>query len=476
MPPIRDTQRAPLSCAPCAARKVKCSKDIPCKACIARGVAAECRREVVRVRGKLRTADSPAADLSYAELLHENARLSALIGASEHEDEPLSRNVNVSDRFESQLWEAVGQSSERRTVREEQNVQYPSRTCSDAVVARAGIWTSWIHYAFFFPRFREEHEQYWASEALFGPLWRALYFSVLSSALLFMDDTEYEIIQPPRLSRTELLKNWYEAALYYLDEADFLQNIDLRVVQAITILGIVATNIGDTARHSHLWAVAVRMAQALKLGMDHEHRHETLLEREVRRRLWWTLVICEWLPIPVRTPCISLPDFKCKLPAEMDDDRLLHDSDAATEPRNQTPKPVQYHIAMSKVSIVVNRFRATLHARPWSASQVAQIVSSADEQLASLIVDLPEHLQSARTHRVMTFDEEWRHPWIVFQRTSLTLVLLHHRIVTNRVLQSQWLEGSSKFNGSRSMCLNSAIAIIHVASSQDAYFSRLRPW
>lgn len=471
MPPVRTTQRAPLSCASCAERKIKCSKDIPCRPCIARGVATECRREVVRVRGKLRTADSPRGDLSYAELLRENAELSALIGQESSQDEPISRIVDVNDRYESELWNALGCSSQPRTVREQGAICFPSEACSTAIVSRAGVWTSWIHYAFFFPHFEHEHNQYWVGQHTAGSLWQALYFSVLSSTLLFMDQHEFEKIQPPMPVRTRLLKNWYEAVLYYLDQADFMQNTDVRVVQAITILGIVATNIGDTARHSHLWAVAIRMAQALRLGTDSEHQDESLLQREVRRRLWWTLIICEWLPIPARNPCICATDFDCELPQELHDQSLLGGSSRDTS----LPKPVQYHIAMSRVSVVVNRFRATLRAKAWSARQVAQIVSSADEELASLIVDLPPHLRNDEgTHHNRGVEDV--QPWIAFQRRSLTLVLLHHRIVTNRILQGHWLEGSLKFDGSRKMCLSSAVAIIHVASSDNADFSHLRPW
>ncbi|KAK7211584.1 hypothetical protein V2G26_018762 [Clonostachys chloroleuca] len=43
----RVSQRAPASCKQCTRRKVKCSKQIPCAACIARGAAEECSRETV---------------------------------------------------------------------------------------------------------------------------------------------------------------------------------------------------------------------------------------------------------------------------------------------------------------------------------------------------------------------------------------------------------------------------------------------
>lgn len=50
---MRETQRVPRTCIQCARRKVKCSKKIPCDACIRRGESAACAREVVKVHGKV---------------------------------------------------------------------------------------------------------------------------------------------------------------------------------------------------------------------------------------------------------------------------------------------------------------------------------------------------------------------------------------------------------------------------------------
>jgi len=49
----RVTQRAPKSCTECTRRRIKCTKDVPCRPCIARGQRAECRREVVLLRRQL---------------------------------------------------------------------------------------------------------------------------------------------------------------------------------------------------------------------------------------------------------------------------------------------------------------------------------------------------------------------------------------------------------------------------------------
>jgi len=49
----RVTQRAPKSCTECTRRRIRCTKEIPCRPCIARGQRADCRREVVLLRRQL---------------------------------------------------------------------------------------------------------------------------------------------------------------------------------------------------------------------------------------------------------------------------------------------------------------------------------------------------------------------------------------------------------------------------------------
>jgi hypothetical protein len=107
---------------------------------------------------------------------------------------------------------------------------------------------------------------------------------------------------------------------------------------------------------------------------------ETLVQREARRRLWWTLVICEWISIPVRKPCINDVDFNCQLPADINDAQLL-ESDLGFAPTPAPePRPVQYHIIMAKVATIHHQLHAKLRLRRWSPSGIAdsfrRIISS----------------------------------------------------------------------------------------------------
>lgn len=93
------------------------------------------------------------------------------------------------------------------------------------------------------------------------------------------------------------LLHWYDASLFYLYKGDFLRNHNLRSVQAIAILGIVFNNVGDSALHYSLWGAGIRIAQALKMGLDRENTDEDSVQQQIRRRLWWTIVLCEWVPV-----------------------------------------------------------------------------------------------------------------------------------------------------------------------------------
>ncbi|ORX40003.1 hypothetical protein BD324DRAFT_607140 [Kockovaella imperatae] len=64
----RTTQRAPQSCLECTRRKIKCDKEQPCRACISRGEADQCRREAVVVKGAVVTGLSTERTLSLQRL------------------------------------------------------------------------------------------------------------------------------------------------------------------------------------------------------------------------------------------------------------------------------------------------------------------------------------------------------------------------------------------------------------------------
>lgn len=223
--------------------------------------------------------------------------------------------------------------------------------------------------------------------------------------------------------------------------------------------------------------MAIRIAQQLNLGLDEANMTETLVQREARRRLWWTLVVCEWIIVPLRTPCINDVDFRCELPLDINDAQLL-EADLGLHPTpERQPRPVQYHIIMTKIAMIYHQLHAKLRLRRWSPSGIADFVIIADDQLAEVVDQIPQHLQNDN-ESLAPRDADLEHvlPWIETQRTSLAMVLLYYRLAINRILQTYWLEGSTNFARARSVCLSSAIGVIRSATSGDVAFRRLRSW
>ena len=96
------------------------------------------------------------------------------------------------------------------------------------------------------------------------------------------------------ISHHSLSRNWYNAALFCLDQAKFMQAPSIRSVQAIAILGICSNNFGESDSGNYLWGCAILIAKTIGLDSPVSKAPVEQLSEEGQHRLWWTLVICEW--------------------------------------------------------------------------------------------------------------------------------------------------------------------------------------
>jgi hypothetical protein len=272
----------------------------------------------------------------------------------------------------------------------------------------------------------------------------------------------------------DLQRNWYHAALFFLDKADFLRTPDIQTVQTIAVLGVIFNNVGDIGRHKMLWSIAIRQAQELQLGVDDVHE-ETNQGQQLRRRLWWTLVLCEWIPAPYRPPCINDFDFNCALPDEVDDEELQANAAPSRLPRSK-PRPVRYHIEMIKVAKIYYKLRHSISLRSWTSNEVASFVFAADEELAGLINDLPNYLQPHEPITEQTLRRDADYTWIPEQKRSLSSVLLYYRMATSRLLQDSWPGDPISSARTRAICLSSARGLISTTLSQTVHPSKSRTW
>ncbi|KAH6632909.1 hypothetical protein C7974DRAFT_162124 [Boeremia exigua] len=504
---MRKTQRAPRSCIPCTSRKIKCDKLIPCRTCIRRGRQEDCVRETVLVRGEIIAYRDGLQQPTYEDLKRENEHLRGELATLQaHQANIRSRLLSApetgekdiesweyqqwktsfdddQDGLDRKLWDTLA--SEPQAIDSQvmtwNDIVLPVKSCHDQLIDYDEKWNSWIHYALEYPRFRNECDDFTAamvsgaSLAQLDPLWLAVYFSVLSVSLLMTDDkTAAGLAVNESISHHTLSRNWYNAAVFCLRQAEFMQTPGIRSVQAIAVLGICCNNFGESDFGGHLWSCAILNAKTIGLDAPVSKVATEQLSEEAQHRLWWTLVICEWLRHPYRPPAINDFDFDIPYPQPP----ILSPSTDSNKTREH---PVHYHIFMARASKVYHRFCRAVRLGVTSLESMIRAVRLADEELAGIIVTLPNHLQpdaELAGRKDASHETDLSESWIKWQRFDLTLVLLHLRIRINRTLQVQWLSTPGVINTdwARTVTVRSATSIIWIHKNWDQPSSMRKQW
>lgn len=274
-----------------------------------------------------------------------------------------------------------------------------------------------------------------------------------------------------------ILINWYDAAVFCLNRADFMRNHDKRAIQAIAMLTTVSNNIGDGALQMTFRSAAIRIGQSLRLGSRQAPHGIDPAEQECERRLWWTLLICEWLAIPYRPPCIGPHDFDVELPQLWDNGPGSSQATDNSVSVNNQPDQVQYHLAMSSIARIHQAFRASLVHVAHSAHETLKLVQRTDDALAKIIDTLPAHLRNDSSSTLETATLAISMPqWAPLQRNQLALVLLYYRMVINRVMQDYWIESPQTYTTSQAICIGSAKGITSLIDEYKPAEALLRPW
>ncbi|KAJ5801385.1 transcriptional regulator family: Fungal Specific TF, partial [Penicillium psychrosexuale] len=258
---------------------------------------------------------------------------------------------------------------------------------------------------------------------------------------------------------SELVQNWYGAALFFLNEAEFLRNPNFKTVQSIAILLGLAKNVGDFDLQPVLHATGIKIGQILGIDQEPPMISDDPVMQEISRRVWWTLVICEWLSIPARPPCIHQADFNVRLPLVLSDEELttglINEPNMATE----MPRPVDYHNAMIFLAKSNYHFQIQMRAieNLDEDNLLEDLVLTTDEALANIISQLPSHLLEISGG--LAKDREQYPPWV------------------NRVLQHRWASSSDVLLArSKAICLDSANTIVSMVKQHKVVLARHRPW
>ncbi|KAL4881910.1 hypothetical protein BJY04DRAFT_217976 [Aspergillus karnatakaensis] len=351
----RKRPRPSYSCEECTRRKLRCSKHIPCSACVERGIAQLCRRRPGHASAAARIR-SPATPIpTEHNIILNDPYLATSTRETPHETEPQARaedqpgvpestpstsnapSSNGPARSRHKIVDNVTEdaavtleflASGRQRILQVAQIEHlspPDAALDDMGNAAGLLFTpsqvrsmmhyhqesiAWIHNVVHMPTFHDQCEKSFAKPSECQGLWLSLYYAMLAVTLYHMSPSllrELDIHAPYSLA--ELC---YQNSIDSLNDADYMSNHSLFSLQAICLLIYIGHNIGQSDLISVLLACAVRIAQCLclhRLGPDPPRNGHTdeepveamqrrLIDREVSKRVWWFLVRQDWLQIP----------------------------------------------------------------------------------------------------------------------------------------------------------------------------------
>lgn len=139
----------------------------------------------------------------------------------------------------------------------------------------------------------------------------------------------------------------YDRSVQCLHDGEFTSKHTVYSAQAICVLLQVAHNFDQSDMIAVLVAAAIKICQCLnvhRLGPDREEltiRMDTdmavqyLIEREVKKRVWWFLIRQDWLQIPFQnTYLVHASQFNTPMPINCHDnlDRMICDGRVVAQP------------------------------------------------------------------------------------------------------------------------------------------------
>ncbi|KAF5648939.1 hypothetical protein F52700_757 [Fusarium sp. NRRL 52700] len=349
---VRSSQRSVLACTNCSRRKIKCSKTIPCTACVRQNRAAQCQREPVAVVSRRSVRRSGASTAlgdppPVAMPAPEAASLTTVSPISIEEVPTTIVNLEagsiaassncslpqIDERMIEQLLASLSTPDTRLTNEAAAMLEFLThgrRNILNQFIGRESNSTpimqlvqkwdtflpvedarsllllhekhlTWMHNAIHMPTFlREFDENILKIEC--DRSWIALYYALLSQTLYHLDSdfmSSLPQIMTGELHGIPILKG--------TDICPFAHNFDKSDLICVLV------------------SAAIRIAQCLnlhRLGLDEPGAGvNEVIDRQVRKRVWWFLVRYDWLQIPFQNTCqIHYSQFNTPMPANCHDD------------------------------------------------------------------------------------------------------------------------------------------------------------
>ncbi|GAA5948642.1 hypothetical protein JCM3765_004953 [Sporobolomyces pararoseus] len=359
----------------------------------------------------------------------------------------------------------------------------PSPSLSEFIINYSLERVYWQHSAVHAGQFRAEHSEFlsWGEKRgeLVNQAWIALYFSLLCVGVKHMSEQEAQEGGISAEDRTKLPKIYFDSSVAALHRANFLSKHTIYTVQTIAVMIISCQEVGGSDLIATLLACGIRIAQHLNIhrfasdqewenrrranGIDPKSQEgiKGLIQRELRKRLWWTLVNEDWLCIPFRRAYSIFPShFTTPLPvnchdADLSAGNLVHRS-------HDEPTIASKIIASSEVAACIRRYFEHVYSSTAQGESASyEFCLEVDREIRKIIEDGPKFLKVEDPN-----SEEWikhlRHYFVISISHKL---LMCHRVFLGRSFRDP------RFSYSRRAAIEAARSVIQeiARGSQTRY-------
>ncbi|KAL2857315.1 hypothetical protein BJY01DRAFT_242387 [Aspergillus pseudoustus] len=505
----RNSQRLPLRCTECARRRVRCDKKAPCSQCVAKSRAHLCTREVVRIRGKLAVASPIEEDSS--DIARENSKLrdrvselelAFMLSLSHSTETPPSQcsrtfeDHAVHERMGAILadWN-LGMVSHRPSSSEHLShnsitplnfvQRLPNQSASTYILRYSLETLGWVHCAVRADQFMEEHQAFQESRATRNGTmhadhgWMAVYLSLLVVGLFFMGPTEVMLLDLEDIlvssDTQELCEHWYKCVFSQLELSNAMAMPRLSTVQVAAILTLCNSHFGETFRESNMASVAINTARALNmhwLGTESSYCKEyfdsmaewkTREDRDLGRRLWWSLTISDWLATTRRRPpSIHPASFNSEISMGHSDRNIILNQPLVTE-NERLFSPLLHHVALSRLARHVYAYTQTPRKSPAALARFFHELRELEDEFLSEVEGL------ATVFTCNAGDSQSVPVWLAGQRAHYCCTLNFIRLSVAQVLLQPSLPSLPLIYEIGAQAMEAAMGIVQLGNVPEVY-------
>ncbi|KAK4047849.1 hypothetical protein OIV83_005192 [Microbotryomycetes sp. JL201] len=335
---------------------------------------------------------------------------------------------------------------------------FPERKIAEPIIMHSVNALGWHHGALHAPTFKRELSEFWSINdeeriSLVDPSWLAIVFAVLVVGVANWHPVLDAYISFSNEEQNSLAKKWFDCSMVCLHRANFMQNHSLYSLQAIAILVVSGQDAAGPNLIPTLLTAGISSAQELglhRMCSDTEWdltttndpadvRVESLIKREMCKRVFWTLCTQDWFGTAYRKTYMVQPtQVTTPLPCNMRDEDLL-----LGQVMN---RPVGQYTVVSKLLLWIQIARCLQstfeHLDTHAGSPSYEFLLQVDERLSQILERAPAWLHPNGPTDGMPACIDWVRSTFVISSNHKVLTL--HRPFLHRAFQDPRYQSSRR--------------------------------